>query len=268
MTDELKSADSATAREPWQEHFTIHSYHVGANGFATAQSLCHFLQDSAANHADLLRVGGIDLVALDQMWVLSRLRLRMHKPPYWRDKIKVVTWPSTRSKGVRAHRDFQIFNAATGELLGEASSIWLLLDRKNRRPVRPPQSIEAYRLPGLESDLLVEDQVQPLSERENSVSEKQFEVCSTHLDFNDHVNNVCYLTWALDTLSADFLRTNVIADLLLNFLSEARVGESVSARTQKSVAGADLRYRHHVASVEESPRGLAAIESCWAEVKL
>ncbi|HEY9757979.1 MAG TPA: acyl-ACP thioesterase domain-containing protein, partial [Oculatellaceae cyanobacterium] len=153
MMDELQTSMAAHAGIPWREQFTIRSYHVGPTGLATAQSLCHFLQDSAANHAELLKVGGLDLAALDQMWVLSRLRLCLYKTPYWRSKIAVVTWPSTRSKGIRAHRDFQIFDAESNELLGEASSIWLLLDRQSRRPVRLPQIIEPFRLPGLSADI-------------------------------------------------------------------------------------------------------------------
>jgi acyl-ACP thioesterase len=267
MIDDLENKESMLARDPWRELFTIHSYHVGPSGFVTAQSLCHFLQESAANHAELLKVGGVDLAALDQMWVLSRLRLRMHKSPYWRDKIKVVTWPSARTKGVRAHRDFQMFDASSGELLGEASSIWLLLDRRNRRPVRLPQSIEPFRLPGLMADLLVEDQVPPLSDSAGSPNEKRFEVCSTHIDFNNHVNNVCYLTWALDTLPGELFRTHVVSELLLNFLSEAKVGELVVARTEQCTVDTGFKYRHRVESATEGSRGLAAIETCWISIK-
>lgn len=266
MMDELQASKAALAGSPWREQFTIHSYHVGPTGFATVQSLCHFLQDSAANHAELLKVGGIDLAALNQMWVLSRLRLCVYKTPYWRDKITILTWPSTRSKGVRAHRDFQIFDAASNELLGEASSIWLLLDRQSRRPVRLPQSIDPFRLPGLSADILGEDQVPAMSSELSVGLEKKFEVCATHLDFNDHVNNVCYLGWALDSLPADLLRTHAVRMLLLNFLSEAKVGESILARTQQCVSENGLKYRHSIASAEVDSQLLAAIETGWMPV--
>ncbi|MFX4944882.1 acyl-ACP thioesterase domain-containing protein, partial [Acinetobacter baumannii] len=84
----------------FKEVFKIRSYQVGPSGLVTPQSLLRFLQEAAANHAEILRVGGEELVEQDLMWVLSRLRLKMHRTPKWHDDITVETWPSKRTKGV------------------------------------------------------------------------------------------------------------------------------------------------------------------------
>ena len=249
---------NAPANTLWSETFTIRSYQVGPGGFATPQSLCRFLQEAASNHAEVLRIGGEELAEQDLMWVLSRLRLRMKKIPLWRQEITVETWPSQRTSGIRAHRDFKIYDDA-GTAVGEAGSVWLLLSKKNRRPVRVPEFLDEYRLPGLPEDLLLDSEVALLEE---SHLQKEFEVCATHLDFNNHVNNVCYLEWALNTLPPEVFERFQVSEILFNFLAEGKLGDLVRARSEKQLSSPDFTFRHTIENVAEA-RKLAAIKTIW-----
>ncbi len=272
MTPNTTETDDVALTAPppdtlWRETFTIRSYQVGPNGRATPQSLCRFLQEAASNHAEILQIGGEELAAQDMMWVLSRLRIRINETPKWREQITVETWPSQRTSGVRAHRDFRIYAGVVEEALGvdrqpiaEASSIWLLLTRKNRRPVRVPEFLAQYRLPGIDEDLLAASEIPPL---EHTDSQKEFSVCATHLDFNNHVNNVCYLEWALNTLPLETFEKYRLREILFNFLAEGQIGDSIIARSQK-VTDSPLAFRHTLDSASESRR-LCAIETSWSD---
>ena len=217
------------------------------------------MQEAAANHAEVLKVGGEELVEQDLMWVLSRLRLRMHSIPKWHDHIVVETWPSKRTKGVRAHRDFRVVDNA-GVEVGVASSMWLLLSRKNRRPVRIPEFLDQSRWPGLEEDLLVDSAVESFTEGQYK---KDFDVCVTHLDFNNHVNNVCYLEWAMNSLPTDVVENYRIQDIVLNFLAEAQLGDTVITRSTALVGQpSELVYGHNLQRKSDN-QPVAAIRTIW-----
>lgn len=225
----------------------------------TPQSLLRFLQEAAANHAEILRVGGEELVEQDLMWVLSRLRLKMHRTPKWHDDITVETWPSKRTKGVRAHRDFRIIDGAGAEL-GVASSMWLLLSRKNRRPVRIPEFLDQSRWPGLEEDLLVDSEVESFVDEEYR---KDFDVCVTHLDFNNHVNNVCYLEWALNSLPVEIFESCILDDILLNFLAEAPLDDVVTTRSKTLANESPTVVFAHNLQRRSDGQAVAAMRTTW-----
>lgn len=246
-------------RSLWRETFNIRSYQVGPSGLVTPQALCRFLQEAASNHAEVLNVGGEELAEQNLMWVLSRLRLRLKETPRWRQRVMIETWPSKRTSGVRAHRDFRLLGE-NGQQIGEASTIWLLLSKKSRRPVRIPDFLELSRLPGLTEDLMENSEVELVGQ---SDFERHYEVLATDLDFNNHVNNVCYLEWALNSLPLKLLESHRICDLRFNFLAEGHYGDHILARTQKSGLGDLLVCRHSLETII-GERRLAAIETVWA----
>lgn len=244
----------------WVEPFKICTYDIGPGGKATPQALCRFMQEAASNHAEILNVGGEMIAARDLMWVLSRLRLRLNRLPDWREHITIETWPSDRTAGVRAVREFRILDAEQ-TIIGEAASLWLLLSKKTRRPVRIPDFPRESQKPGFPDDLLNDSEVVSPA---HSTYAKEFEVGISHLDFNNHVNNTCYLEWALNTLPREIFATHEVRDLLFNFVGEANAGDTVLARTEEfaEVENAKLVCVHSLESAAEG-RPLALIRTGW-----
>jgi acyl-ACP thioesterase len=245
----------------WLETFKICSYDIGPGGKATPQSLCRFMQESASNHAEILCVGGEMLVERELMWVLSRLRIRFARIPSWREHITIETWPCDRTGGIRALRDFRILDAER-KTIGEASSLWLLLSRKTKRPVRLPDFDRDGLKPDFPSDLLENSEVAPL-QREDFA--RKFEVGITHLDLNNHVNNTCYIEWALNTLPHETFEKYELADLLINFVGEGHLGETVVARTEKT-NNASAPAFVHLLETEVGQRPLALIRTMWKSI--
>jgi len=242
----------------WSESFTIRSYEVSTTNLVSPATLCRYVQEAASIHATKLKVVGEMLEEQDLMWVLSRLRWQMEVMPAWQDEIKIETWPTTRTSGIRAHRDFRIFGA-NGTEIGQASTIWLLLAKKTRRPVRIPNFIEDYQSPGLNDDLLKGNDLAEVKEHQFS---KEFEVRASDLDPNQHVNNVCYVEWALDTLPIEISQSHRVSDLDINFVGEGNYGDTVEALTlgQSNLPG--MVYCHQVAN-KASAKKLALLRTAW-----
>lgn len=240
----------------WTESFRIRSFDVGTNIFVSPQSLCRLIQEAAGNHAYQLRVA-TDLLA-DQrlMWVLSQIRIVMTNLPRWRDEISIQTWPTTRSTGIRAFRDFRILNAKH-EQIGIGASRWLLLSVDNRRPTKLPEFLAQYQSPGLPENLLADASFEA---PEHVSHKKEFAVRATEIDLNQHVNNACYVQWAIDTLPLDFLQQHKLSELLVSYVSEAKFGDLVIATTEH--LSRKSAYRHELAS-KSNNQTFALVETNW-----
>jgi medium-chain acyl-[acyl-carrier-protein] hydrolase len=214
----------------WRESFTIHTYEVDAGGRASIQSLCAFLQEAAGRNADQLGVTVPQLMPHGLTWVLSRLLVRVYTYPLWWEKLVVDTWPVGFHR-LFALRDWRIFRG--DELLGEATSAWLMVDVERRKPVRPQSHgswagrIHPERAIPVTLNKL--DEPQPSATR-GTLHEERFTVRYRDLDMNGHANNISYVDWLLECLPLELRRTHGVRELELNFLSEMGVGEVVLSR--------------------------------------
>jgi medium-chain acyl-[acyl-carrier-protein] hydrolase len=245
----------------WSESFKIRSYEVSTTNLASPAALCRYLQEAAGIHASKLNVAGEMLEEQDLMWVLSQLRWQMDSTPAWHDEITIETWPTKRTRGIRAHRDFRIYGA-TGNQIGQASTMWLLLARKSRRPIRIPNFLDHYQSAGLPDDLLNSRELSVLSETQLS---KEYEVRVSDLDANQHVNNVCYVEWALDTLAYEFSRTHRVSDLEISFLGEGKYGDTIVASSQQKSEHPVLEFCHQIANKSDD-RALASMRTVWTQL--
>jgi medium-chain acyl-[acyl-carrier-protein] hydrolase len=216
------------------------------------------MEEVSASHAEKLTLAAEAMAEQDLMWVLSRFRLQMQTALPWHSDITIETWPTARTAGVRAHRDFRLFDANENEI-GQGATIWILLAKRNHRPVRIPAFVEKHQSPGLPDDLLEDAVIQDVSSPDIS---KEFQVRLTDLDFNSHVNNVAYLRWALDSLPHEVLENRRISDLQISFVGEGHYADTITVRSQKEEDAAKLVYRHQLCNQTNS-RTLALLRTTW-----
>jgi acyl-CoA thioesterase FadM len=91
--------------------FTVRYYEVGPSRLVRPATLLDYLQDAAAEHASILRIGVQDLHHRDLTWVLSRLRLTVDRYAGVGETVLVRTWPSTRGS-LSSYREFEVIDQA------------------------------------------------------------------------------------------------------------------------------------------------------------
>ncbi len=233
--------------DPHGEYFwQVRSYECGEDGFATLPTICNYLQEAASLHAKSLNFSKSDFEDLNISWVLTRLRVKMVRYPRWEENVKVLTFPRAVRKIV-AWRDFVLTSAESGELLGLASSEWMMIDLAKRKVVAIPQVV--YENANLTREpVLGEAPFTPkLKWTDGAVMEadaQQFKALNACIDLNGHVNNVHYITWMLEGIPKAAGRC-MEAEVV--FRSETKAGEMVV--TSSTLAAADERI-HRVASPE------------------
>jgi acyl-ACP thioesterase len=220
----MKTADplpknSVSMPEPhvWQQTHQIRSYEVDCHHRLAILSIFNFMQEAASRHAEALGVSIQQLLLENYTWLLSRLKIKIASFPVWQDRITISTWPSGAQR-LFALRDFQLKDKHD-QTVAAAVSAWLVLDVEKRRPVRIGPFIEKLR--PLEGQHILPDALDKLPGLEFRTHEKKFVVRYRDLDINQHVNNVSFVEWLVESIPKGVLNTSVLAELEINFMAEA-----------------------------------------------
>jgi len=227
------------------ESFKIRSSEVHTDGRATIQTICDLLQETAASHAFQLNVDISNLREQNLTWVLHRLQVRMSRYPSWRDTVIIKTWPS-RGDTLRAYRDFQLLNE-NDEVIGAALSYWLMLNIDTRRPVRMPDEI--LDLAPDDVKHVFEVNTERLRSGDNYTVTDSYRVRRSDLDLNEHVNNVQYIDWAMNTLP----EYRPVREMDIEFHGECGYGDQI-------VSSLDMvgeKFTRHKITQEEDNKLLA-----------
>lgn len=180
-----------------QQHTVAH-HECGPDAILKINCILDYFQDIAACHADLLGIGMKDLQERHELWVLSRLRLRINRYPQLGEKLTVMTYPTGLNR-LFATRQYQLI-AENGERLVESTSFWIVIDDAKFRPVKPFKMLAEFgdRNPDKprffpDLDKIAEPEAAP----ENLL---QYQVLDSNIDLNRHLNNAFYGSYIVDTL--------------------------------------------------------------------
>jgi medium-chain acyl-[acyl-carrier-protein] hydrolase len=204
--------------------YRIESYDTDCSRRARITSLCNFFQESAWKHAHAMGLGWSHLDERGELWVLSRLDMHIVELPRWRDLINLTTWASG-VENLFALRDFRI-TAEDGSELAAGTTSWLVIDTATRRPKRMSRIAEGMIIHS--ADRALGRNAERLNFTLEGTPKRVYEVGYSDIDMNNHVNNVTYIRWALDSFELPFLRERRLTDLSINFLAEALYGDKVS----------------------------------------
>jgi len=212
-----------------QETFPVRFFESEPTGRATPAAMCRFAQEAAEGHCRTIGMSLLDMRAQNRMWVLTRFRLQMDCYPKVGETVTVQTWASARTNGIRAVRDF-CFLDSQGRPTGRGSSIWLLLHAVSKRPVRLPQAL--LNICNAERSSAEEFEIPRLRPPLHPTLSKVFEVGWKELDANNHTNNVHYMEWALEALPLATRRDRMLAQLDIEFLAEAFLGDRITSEAE------------------------------------
>lgn len=232
------SKNPDTRKITWFDEYLIHSYEVDVGGKLTLSGLCHFMQESAWNHAEHLGLGYSHLLEKNLAWILSRQLIRVADMPEWGDKIIIATWPSGRDR-LYCYRDFKISDT-TDRVLARGTTAWFVIDMATRKPQRTDSY---YHLASVDLDPSSPPKPEKISLVRPTGETTSVRVGYRDMDVNEHVNNVRYIDWIIDSYPFDFLKTHRPSEIEINYLAEALIADDLSVETEKRD---DLIYYHKI----------------------
>ena len=201
----------------------------------------NYAQEAANIHADTIGVGYDSMHTTRKAWVLSKIQVIFHKLPKWREHINVQSWHKG-ANGYQYFRDFVVYDAEGKEKLISATTSWLVIDIDTRRLTKYAELADD------EERCIKEDVIatQPPKVIMPKDVEPQFvmahAVCYSDLDMNGHVNNVKYTEWSMNAIELEVANNRRLKELVVNFNSEIKAGDTVDIYRYSSVQGDDLEY--------------------------
>jgi len=205
--------------------FRISSFDTDPLGRARLTTLAGFFQEMAYLHAGGLGFGYRDLEQKNSFWVLSRIKIGIDRYPFWDEEVMVETWHNGVER-LFGLREFRVFDRDEHPV-ARATSAWLILDAKTRRPLRPDENLLNA---GTGRGFLFEGRPERIDIPGNAGLLSTRRVAYSDLDIMGHVNNVKYMEWCIDLCmeTSDPAGPGLgIQELEINYKGEARQGDSV-----------------------------------------
>lgn len=245
----------------WREEFKVRAYEVDPRGRLTVQSLFNYMQEAAGNHAAELGVSVEQLFRDNLTWVLSRVHLRIDYYPVWKQRIIIETWPADKDT-YYAIRDFRILDEK-GRSIGLASSSWMMIDVKLRRPVPLPAYIEQIK--NHENGRALNVSFDKLPKLQRVDQEKTFKVRLSDLDINQHVNSVNFIEWAIEAVPPEINQKYQLSQVEISYRAEAKYGDCLFSQCQIENNVNESQIIHRLLK-ESDQKELARVLTTWQAI--
>lgn len=165
----------------------------------TLPAIINYFQDCSTFQSEDLGVGIDYLKEKQQGWILSSWQIIVNRYPGMGEKIDISTW-ATGFEGLYGTRNFRMRDEKK-ETVAYANSIWVFMDMKKGRPVKPDaDDIAKY---GLDEPLEMEYASRKITLPKETEELAAFPVRKYHIDTNEHVNNCQYVQMALEVLAEE-----------------------------------------------------------------
>ncbi|XP_074281008.1 palmitoyl-acyl carrier protein thioesterase, chloroplastic [Silene latifolia] len=231
----------------FRQNFSIRSYEIGADRTASIETLMNHLQETALNHVKTAGLLGDGFGSTPEMckknliWVVTRMQVLVDRYPTWGDVVQVDTWVSSSGKnGMR--RDWLIRDFNTGEILTRASSVWVMMNKLTRRLSKMPDEVRAEIGPHfVDTPPVIDEDGRKLAKLDDNTAEhirKGLTPRWSDLDVNQHVNNVKYIGWILESAPHSILETHELSSMTLEYRREC--GRDSVVQSLTSVSGTSV----------------------------
>lgn len=219
-------------------------------------TLMNFLQDISTLHFED-KTAGLSAEELPGLWVIVEWNVKIHRMPKGLMDLLVRTEPTYFRKFI-AYRKYEVLGD-DGALIASGISKWAYIDPMLRRQVSIPKVLnEVFGVP-LNAPKPDKLEFIDMTDIDAQIS-KRTSVFSD-IDVNDHVNNVTYIKWAVDTLSGAFMKRHVLEGIKVAFKKEVLENEMVCIGTKIKETATNAVSSHIIKS--ESGDVHVEVELLW-----
>ncbi|KAI4357720.1 hypothetical protein L6164_001652 [Bauhinia variegata] len=240
LVDPYRHGEIVEGGVGYRQTVVIRSYEVGADKTATLESILNLLQETALNHVWMSGLLGDGFGATHGMmknnliWVVSRMQVQVDYYPIWGEVTEIDTWVGASGKnGMR--RDWLIRSKATGLVFARATSTWVMMNRATRRLSKIPVEVKDEIFPWfIEKQAINEDAHEKIVKLDKEVKymNSDLKPKRSDLDMNQHVNNVKYVKWMLQTIPDQVLESHQLSEITLEFRRECGKSDIVQSLCQ------------------------------------
>ncbi len=242
------------------EEYTIRSYEADINAKATIQTIGNYFQNIGLNHAlNLQQHLGIENDP-NLAFVLTRLRIKIERYPFWRETVTINSWLSP-IVDMFAVRDFEMLDGS-GNIIGTGTNSAVFFNLAERKPIHVTEGF--MKIPSPDRPRALDDPFEKLPVMEKADYSRTFNVRQSDLDMYRHVNNVIFIEWAVEAIPEDIIKCRRLCDMEINFKAESDFGDRIISQAQKIDNGDEMVFLHKLVR-EADNRTVAVLRTKWKD---
>ncbi|MEL6987617.1 MAG: acyl-ACP thioesterase domain-containing protein, partial [Bacteroidota bacterium] len=182
-------------------NYQIRAYEIDMHKRCTPPALIQIMHEASLMHTIKLGVSVWDLEKQKISWVLRSMHIEINRLPLLNESIKLLTYPSGYQR-MFTYRDYYVYDQ-DDILIASSKTKWVLMDTEQRKFTPFPEAMKALiQLEGKQTLPIPNDKIKKIDIKDYS---HRFVVNWYDLDFNQHLNNIVYIKWALQSLSNEVL---------------------------------------------------------------
>ncbi|XVF54719.1 hypothetical protein PTKIN_Ptkin05aG0203700 [Pterospermum kingtungense] len=220
-------------RHVYRQTFIIRSYEIGPDKTATMETLMNLLQETALNHVMSSGLAGNGFGATREMslrkliWVVTRINVQVERYSCWGDVVEIDTWVDAAGKNAM-RRDWIIRDYSTQEIITRATSTWVIMNHKTRRLTKIPEQVRQEVIPFYLKRIAIDQDKYDIKKIDKLTDENAERIRSgleprwSDIDANQHVNNVKYIGWILESVPMNVLEYYDLTSMTLEYRRECR----------------------------------------------
>ncbi|XBI60146.1 palmitoyl-acyl carrier protein thioesterase, chloroplastic-like [Aegilops tauschii subsp. strangulata] len=238
--DPFRQAQIVEGGVRYQQTVVVRSYEVGPDRTATLETILNLLQETALNHVWMSGLLGDGFGATHGMiksnliWVVSRMHVQVDHYPLWGDVLEIDTWVGSSGKnGMR--RDWLIRGRGSGNIYVRATSTWVMMNKNTRRLSKMPEEVRGEISPWfIDRHAIHEEATEKIIKLDSNAKhvDSDLKPKRSDLDMNQHVNNVKYVRWMLETIPDQFLQHHQLSSIILEYRKECGSSDVVQSICQ------------------------------------
>ena len=156
------------------------------------------------------------------VWVVSKSRVHFFKDISWLETIKAETY-TTLVKSIRVETETKFTNE-NGEVVFASTFQHCPLNMDTRKIIKVdditfPKDME------IDPSLFTDDYAKLHDKFDENDFVYEQKVYSQDIDFSNHVNNVAYIRFIMNSLSNDYIDSINITDVEIHYLAESKEGQ-------------------------------------------
>lgn len=246
LADRLRLGSLTEDGLSYKEKFIVRSYEVGINKTATVETIANLLQEVGCNHAQSVGFSTDGFATtpimrkLHLIWVTARMHIEIYRYPAWSDVIEIETWCQGEGR-IGTRRDWILKEYGTGQVIGRATSKWVMMNQDTRRLQKVSDEVRDEYLVFCPRELRLafpevnNNSLRKIAKLEDPAQHSRLGLTPRRadLDMNQHVNNVTYIGWVLESMPQDIIDTHELQTITLDYRRECQQDDIVHSLTSQ-----------------------------------
>jgi len=241
----------------FEKQFELRYFEMNKFGEAASTTILTLLEETAADHCYSINHSLYDLEKQNIGWVLLSGIMTIDRYPSYKEKIIIRTWMSSYSmiKGIREN----IIYDEKRNIIGKAKGLWVFFDIMRRRPIQIFDSIKE-RWSYCNDESINHDITKKIKQTDSGIHFKEFKVNRFDVDSNQHVNNIRYLQWLIESIPDYFIDNYYLHSIDGRFIAEAQYGDTILSFTERDIS--DNSFIHTI-KTQKNNKVCATAKTSW-----